>query len=65
MAKAEFERKRAELDFENVWKQLANMEWHELKEACRYAYNAGRGSTIFSSNITAGADWSEKEEERA
>jgi hypothetical protein len=38
------EDKRIELDFENVWRQLASMEWHELKEACRYAYLQGRGA---------------------
>lgn len=38
------ERKRAELDFENVWAKLANMEWHELKAACKYAYDSGRAT---------------------
>lgn len=38
------EQKRIDLDYENVWKQLANMEWRELKSACRFAYDAGRGA---------------------
>lgn len=38
------EQKRIDLDYENVWKQLAGMEWRELKAACRFAYDAGRGA---------------------
>lgn len=45
-----FQRKRAEFDFENVWRRVSQTEWSEMKSACKYAYDAGRGAEKFEMN---------------
>ena len=36
-----FEDKRVEMDFQNVFSQIAQMEWHNLIDPYRYAYLQG------------------------